>query len=235
MFKCCIKTSENEKTEDNKENFNEKDGNKHMSNQSTEEKKISVDYYPEFIEKTPELDAYAFIQNYSNEAPVFFFEENSVFSNFYRCNQILYDKDFNPILTFFCNEQYFMYMKAIDFDDKNIAKKILAARTANICKRLGRQVKNFDEKIWKTRSLIHMYNGLIMKFCDPENKSLLSELLKTEKKYLAEASPYDRIWGIGMNENLAKNRKIGNWPGDNYLGQLLMLLREDLLKKVSKV
>jgi ribA/ribD-fused uncharacterized protein len=176
------------------------------------------------------MDSYRWIEKFKNEPPVFFFDETFIFSNFYRSNQSLYDKDFRPIITFFCNEQYFMYMKAMDFNDEVTAQKILSAKTPTICKRLGRQVKNFDEKIWKIRSLVHMYNGLIMKFCDPNNKYLLTELLNTENKYLAEASPYDKIWGIGMNENLAKNKKLGDWPGDNYLGQLLMILREDLKK-----
>ena len=56
-------------------------------------------------------------------------------------------------------------------------------------------------------------------------------LLSTGDKLLVEASPYDKIWGIGLSENKAKQMKLEEWPGKNYLGKCLMSVREKLKKE----
>lgn len=45
---------------------------------------------------------------------------------------------------------------------------------------------------------------------------------------LVEASPYDTLWGVGL---VANDPRIGdekNWRGENWLGQVLTRMREDL-------
>ena len=53
-------------------------------------------------------------------------------------------------------------------------------------------------------------------------------LLATGKRKIAEASPYDKIWGIGLDERTAVGMSHTMWPGQNLLGKVLMQLRDEL-------
>ena len=61
-----------------------------------------------------------------------------------------------------------------------------------------------------------------------QNQNFKDFLLSTGDKILVEASPYDRIWGIGMLEtdNRAENPLL--WNGENLLGFALMEVRDQL-------
>ena len=54
-------------------------------------------------------------------------------------------------------------------------------------------------------------------------------LLATGDRLLAEASPFDKIWGIGFKAEEAMNHK-SQW-GQNLLGQALMKVRQQLREK----
>jgi ribA/ribD-fused uncharacterized protein len=57
----------------------------------------------------------------------------------------------------------------------------------------------------------------------------LSEfLLLTGEKVLVEASPYDRIWGIGMSADAPNVTEPQTWKGPNLLGFALMEVRRQL-------
>ena len=45
---------------------------------------------------------------------------------------------------------------------------------------------------------------------------------------LVEASPYDKIWGIGMRESDTRATDPSQWQGWNLLGFALMDVRESL-------
>lgn len=53
-------------------------------------------------------------------------------------------------------------------------------------------------------------------------------LLSTGDKILAEASPYDTIWGIGLEASDFDSTHPDRWPGKNLLGKVLMRVREEL-------
>lgn len=129
-------------------------------------------------------------------------------------------------LTFTSCEQYMMYMKAITFNDEEIAEEILNNENPSIIKKLGRQIKNFDRAIWDSVCLAIVYKGNLAKFSQSE--PLKKQLLATGNKIIVEASPYDKIWGIGMAEGDVGIDNPTNWKGLNLLGNAIMLVRNEL-------
>lgn len=54
------------------------------------------------------------------------------------------------------------------------------------------------------------------------------QLLETGDAVLVEASPLDKIWGIGLARDNADASNPKKWKGLNLLGKALMAVREDL-------
>lgn len=127
-------------------------------------------------------------------------------------------------VTFNCAEQYMMYYKALLFLNSDIAAKIMKSTNPKEQKSLGRQVKNFDEKLWREQCIYIMTKGLREKFL--QNPKMLSYLKKHKGYEIVEASPYDRIWGIGFHRNDAVEN-FDNW-GENLLGKILTKLANEL-------
>lgn len=141
-------------------------------------------------------------------------------SQWYPCNFVVEGIRYN------CAEQYMMAEKARIFGDAAARMKILAATDPMKMKKLGRQVKNFDAKIWDEVAPAVVFRGNLAKFS--QNAALMAFLLSTGEKMLVEASPYDNIWGIGMNEAEAKRTPPHFWRGTNKLGFSLMDVRDEL-------
>lgn len=110
------------------------------------------------------------------------------------------------------------------FDDTEITEKILQSSEPSEQKKLGKKVKNFDGKIWDATKVQIVKEILKCKFS--QNDDLYDELLKYEGFQFVEASPYDRIWGIGYSERDAM-MYIDNW-GENLLGKILTELSQEL-------
>lgn len=128
--------------------------------------------------------------------------------------------------TFNTTEHYMMARKALLFRDKETFIKIIKANTPNEAKTLGRQVKNFDEAIWDEHKLEIVVKGNLLKFS--QNKQLQDYLISTNDSIIVEASPYDRIWGIGLDEKSASANDPFKWNGKNLLGFALMKVRDKL-------
>jgi ribA/ribD-fused uncharacterized protein len=123
-------------------------------------------------------------------------------------------------------EQYMMHHKALLFEDHAIAEQILKTSDPAAQKRLGRLVNNFDVQKWNEVARDIVYRGNYLKFT--QNPQLLNRLLSIEADIFVEASPYDAIWGIGLNETLARETTPDKWPGSNWLGLALTKLRDEL-------
>ncbi len=173
----------------------------------------------------------------------YFFHLTSPFSNFHP-SKIEY-KD----LTFVSNEQFMMYSKAKTFKDEITAQKIIDMNNQPLIKDFiegkyskedivkdkvladqwnklmmkvkgfGREVKNYDDNVWTNRRAKVVLFGAREKFT--QNEDLKQILLDTGDTYMVEASPYDKIWGIGLSEYDAKRIPENKWPGENLLGQVL--------------
>lgn len=130
-----------------------------------------------------------------------------------------------------CSEQYFMKKKQETFDKYNeeLSNKILNETSPSKIKILGRKVKNYDENIWNELRYDIMKKGIYEKF--KQNNDIKEKLLLTKDKILVEASPHDKIWGIGLDEHNAKIINPSNWKGLNLLGKALMEVRTELYKQ----
>ncbi|MCL4156008.1 UNVERIFIED_CONTAM: hypothetical protein GTU68_011559 [Idotea baltica] len=120
-----------------------------------------------------------------------------------------------------------MAAKARLFGDAEILEKILIAPDPKTAKSLGRKVANFNDNIWKQNARELVTNGNFAKFS--QNPELKTFLLGTGNSVLVEASPYDRIWGIGLSAKDEKAKHPSTWQGQNLLGFALMDVRTELL------
>jgi ribA/ribD-fused uncharacterized protein len=123
-------------------------------------------------------------------------------------------------------EQYMMAEKARLFDDSATLQEILAASDPGKAKALGRRVRSFDDAAWHAARFDIVVRGNAAKFL--QNDPLRYFLLGTRDKVLVEASPSDRVWGIGLAADDANANRPSAWRGLNLLGFALMKVRGDL-------
>ncbi|UOQ54090.1 NADAR family protein [Hymenobacter cellulosivorans] len=123
-------------------------------------------------------------------------------------------------------EHYMMAEKARLFQDETTRAAILAAKSPNDAKRLGRQIKNFDEAAWLAARFDIVVQGNAAKFS--QHPALQEFLLQTASRVLVEASPVDAIWGIGLAQDHADAATPETWRGLNLLGFALMQVRYQL-------
>lgn len=125
-----------------------------------------------------------------------------------------------------CAEQYMMACKARVFNDEESLQKIMEADHPRDQKALGRKVKNFNEAAWNRVARDFVYEGNYAKFT--QNEGLKLDLFSTGDALLVEASPYDKIWGIGMGEFDDDRHDPAKWKGTNWLGEVITKVREDI-------
>ena len=131
---------------------------------------------------------------------------------------------------FLTAEHWMMVQKALLFKDEGIARSILNITEINSgsmaqVKSLGRRVANFEEDKWASAREKIVLEGTLHKF--EQNSELKTKLLETGDRIIVEASPLDRIWGVGFGERNALKEKT-RW-GQNLLGVALMETRGRLL------
>lgn len=148
------------------------------------------------------------------------------------CLSQWYECEFGDLhSTYTSMEQYMMAKKALLFNDVQSFNKILKTNSPKECKMLGRKILNFDEDVWNENKISIVVNGNMLKFS--QNKNLRDFLLYTNDKVLVEASPYDKIWGIGMLQSDINSFNPSKWNGLNLLGFCLMEVRDLLHKKFN--
>lgn len=130
-------------------------------------------------------------------------------------------------------EQYMMKMKAELFSDTDIGEQIMKTNDPKKVKSLGRKVKNFDVSVWEQHALDIVAKGCYYKF--KQNEKLKRILLGTQDKTLVEASPYDKIWGIGLSADNPLAWSRDTWLGTNWLGEALCRAREQIRSEEEAV
>lgn len=148
----------------------------------------------------------------------------------------LFDKrpaNANKTFAFHNCEQYMMFQKASLFKDDRIKHKIIQEHNPKNIKKLGREVKNFNNETWNRYKEFIVYQGNLLKFSS--NEDLKEKLLSTGNKVLIETSPFDSVYGIGLDyygRSLNKQQfdlfNVDDWQGSNLLGFALMQVRDEL-------
>ncbi|KAF4563923.1 hypothetical protein EYR36_003168 [Pleurotus pulmonarius] len=139
-------------------------------------------------------------------------------------------------VTFPSTEHWMMFQKALLFGDHAVAREVAGIEGTSkgdmaYVKSLGRKVKNFDDETWKLHRERIVFEGNLHKF--RQHAELKSKLLATGEKEIVEASPHDKIWGIGYGEQAAISRGGLKW-GLNLLGKALLQVREALKQEDAR-
>lgn len=155
---------------------------------------------------------------------VFFY--GGVFSNWFKCTFTFKGVEYN------CTEQAMMHHKALLFNDLTVARLIMLSDSPSEQKALGREVENFNMFKWALESDHIVTEANYCKF--NQNPELKTKILSMGNRQFVEASPRDKIWGIGMGENSIGVENPANWKGKNKLGNCLTSVR-DLIKANAEV
>ncbi|WP_394749976.1 NADAR family protein [Spongiimicrobium salis] len=126
-------------------------------------------------------------------------------------------------------EHYMMAGKAKLFNDHEMLQKIMESKHPAEAKKYGRMVRNFDAIEWENHRCRIVIHGNFLKFS--QHAELKDFLFKTKERIIVEASPRDRIWGIGMSKNHESASEPKNWRGQNLLGFCLMEVRDRFLNQ----
>lgn len=156
----------------------------------------------------------------------FTFFWNGPFSQWHPCKFKVHEHEFN------CAEQFMMASKASFFGDQESYEKIMASKNPKEQKQLGRKVKDFIAAEWDEVAKSVVRKGNYAKFM--QNPDLLEKLLETKGTTLVEASPYDKIWGIGLSEADERCLDRNQWKGTNWLGEVLTFVRDRIIEEKEK-
>lgn len=148
-----------------------------------------------------------------------------VFSQWYPAQFVIDGVQYN------CAEQYMMAHKALLFDDLISYKKIMSTQFPHEQKNIGRNVTGFCVKDWITVARQRVYEGNYAKFT--QNLKMQDKLVSTYGTVLVEASPFDKIWGIGLSINDALSTPVDQWKGTNWLGEVLTNVRDDIIVAIN--
>ena len=129
------------------------------------------------------------ISSISDQNSYGFFGRLHPFSNFYEA-----PLEFQG-LKYHSTEQMIQHLKAVHFNDENVAEKILDAETPLECKKLARDIENYNNYGWNSIAKSMCVSGIKCKF--DQYLKLQSSLLKTKGKSIVECST-DKVWGTGI-------------------------------------
>jgi ribA/ribD-fused uncharacterized protein len=184
------------------------------------------------MKKPPRVYLQQAVAEYATNGPtnfIYFWEHDALShkgKNEGCCSQWCFSPFSIGDITYSCSEQYMMTEKALLFEDYVAYSAIMNAEHPGEMKAIGKRVANFEESIWKKERMGIVTTANVEKF--GQNERLRQWLLDTGNKILVEASPYDKIWGIGYHTLDAPEIKPEDWAGQNLLGWAIMEARKQL-------
>ncbi|WP_018750558.1 NADAR family protein [Paenibacillus sanguinis] len=131
-------------------------------------------------------------------------------------------------IAYSCTEQYMMAEKARLFGDTEMLEAIMKSGHPKEMKAFGRAVRHFDQQVWAEQCYDIVKRGNLAKFS--QNAALWDFMKTTKNRILVEASPRDRVWGIGMGKSNPDAENPLKWRGKNQLGFALTEVRDHLLE-----
>ena len=176
------------------------------------------DLSPPFVPLEHAYVAYDASLTYISDDVVLFWHPPSAFSQWTRSP---FTED---LVEYNCAEQFMMASKARLFGDDTALSAILASNNPREQKRLGRGVRDFDHKLWQFHCEKIVLQGTLAKFS--QHNEMRLALLQTCGRRLAEASPHDNLWGIGLSACDPRASSPDSWCGKTLLGQALENARE---------
>jgi ribA/ribD-fused uncharacterized protein len=129
-------------------------------------------------------------------------------------------------VTYATAEHWMMAGKARLFGDADAERRAVAATHPKAAKDIGRSVRGFDDAVWRRERFALVAAGSRHKF--GQHPDLRGFLLATGERVLVEASPLDRVWGIGLAADDERAEDPARWRGLNLLGFALMDARDRL-------
>ncbi|MFG1806678.1 NADAR family protein [Streptomyces sp. NPDC049040] len=129
-------------------------------------------------------------------------------------------------VTYASAEHWMMAGKARLFGDAEAERRAVAAVHPKAAKDVGRLVRGFDDAVWARERFALVTEGSVHKFS--QHPELRDFLLGTGGRVLVEASPLDRVWGIGLAADDERAADPARWRGLNLLGFALMDARDRL-------
>ena len=127
-------------------------------------------------------------------------------------------------VSYSCAEQFMMAEKARLFKDHRAVELITSSPHPSTHKRIGRGVHNFDSAVWDREKQNTGLSGNYAKFT--QNSAMQHHLLGTGNKRLAEATPLDLVWGIGLRADDLQANDPRQWRWKIFLGEALSAVRE---------
>ena len=108
-----------------------------------------------------------------------------------------------------------------------MAERIMLTSDPQKCNKIGMlPLKDFDSFLWDRQSRIIVKRGVKAKLS--QNIILRNNLLETQNALIALCSPSDNKWGIGIGIDDPDYKRVDNWTGQNWLGTILMEVRDEL-------
>jgi ribA/ribD-fused uncharacterized protein len=147
-----------------------------------------------------------------------------IFSQWATCK--FTDPDINK--TFNCAEQAMMYYKAMTFQDGEAMRTVLSESNPSRQKAIGRTIRGYDDEIWNEVKFDIVTRNNLLKFT--QNPGWKELLIFTDGYELVEASPYDKIWGVGLGEDNPDILDKSKWQGENLLGKAIIDAREWIIR-----
>ena len=180
---------------------------------------------PPFVPLEHAYAAYDASLTYINDDVVLFWHPPSAFSQ-WTLSPFTVD-----LVEYNCAEQFMMASKARLFGDDTALSATLATKDPREQKRLGRHVCLFDPELWRSECEHIVLHGNLAKISQNEDMHLA--LIQTGDRRLAEASPHDALWGIGLSAHDPRASSPDFWCGQNLLGQAVENAREILRRDIT--
>ena len=123
------------------------------------------------------------------------------------------------------SEQLIQHQKAKLFGGNAAAEKIMSAKMALECKRISKDITNYDNDKWKTEAKTRCEEGIKVKFM--QNSGLRLYLLNTGNKRIVESCA-DKLWGTGIPIHDKNCLDPSYWNFQGILGEILENTRSNI-------